>query len=33
LADVKEFGLYWEDCVDIMKKLGYSLKIDAGLVA
>jgi cobyrinic acid a,c-diamide synthase len=33
LADVKEFGLYWEDCVDIMKKLGYTLKIDAGLVA
>ena len=33
LADVKTFGLYWEDCVDIMKSLGYTLKIDAGLVA
>lgn len=33
LADVKAFGLYWEDCDNIMKKLGYTLKIDAGLVA
>ena len=33
LADVKTFGLYWEDCSNIMKKLGYNLKIDAGLVA
>jgi hypothetical protein len=33
LADVKAFGLFWEDCNDIMKKLGYVLKIDAGLVA
>ena len=33
LADVKEFGLIWEDCVDIMLKLGYVLRIDAGLVA
>jgi hypothetical protein len=33
LADVREFGLYWEDCVEIMQKLGYVLKIDAGLVA
>lgn len=33
LADVKTFGLYWEDCDDMMKKLGYNLKIDAGLVA
>lgn len=33
LADIKTFGLYWEDCVSIMKKLGYTLKIDAGLVA
>ncbi len=32
LADVKEFGLIWEDCVDIMLKLGYVLRIDAGLV-
>ena len=33
LADVKSFGLFWEDCNEIMKKLGYVLKIDAGLVA
>jgi hypothetical protein len=33
LADVKTFGLYWEDCNNMMKKLGYTLKIDAGLVA
>ena len=33
LGDVKEFGLYWDDCVDMMKKLGYDLRIHAGLVA
>lgn len=33
LADVKTFGLLWEECEDMMRKLGYSLKIDAGLVA
>ncbi|MBW6537849.1 MAG: hypothetical protein K0B11_22770, partial [Mariniphaga sp.] len=33
LADVKTFGLYWEDCDNMMKKLGYTLKIDAGLVS
>jgi hypothetical protein len=33
VADVKTFGLYWEDCVEMMNKLGYNLKIDAGLVA
>jgi ABC-type enterochelin transport system ATPase subunit len=33
LADVKAFGLLWEDCDDIMRKLGYTLRIDAGLVA
>ena len=33
LADVKAFGLFWEECDDIMRKLGYVLKIDAGLVA
>jgi len=32
LADVKTFGLYWKDCDNIMNKLGYNLKIDAGLV-
>ncbi len=33
LADVKAFGLFWEECNDIMLRLGYVLKIDAGLVA
>ena len=33
LADVKEFGLFWDDCTVYMQKLGYVLKIDAGLVA
>ena len=33
LSDVKTFGLYWEDCENIMSKLGYKLNIDAGLVA
>jgi len=33
LADVKAFGLYWEDCDNMMRKLGYTLKVDAGLVA
>jgi hypothetical protein len=33
LADVKAFGLFWDDCNEFMQKLGYVLKIDAGLVA
>jgi hypothetical protein len=33
LADVKAFGLFWDDCNDYMQKLGFVLKIDAGLVA
>lgn len=33
VADVKAFGLTLEDCDEIMRKLGYELKIDAGLVA
>ncbi len=33
LADVKSFGLFWEDCNEIMQSLGYVLRIDAGLVA
>jgi hypothetical protein len=33
LADVRAFGLFWEDCDEFMRKLGYKLKIDAGLVA
>jgi len=33
LADVKAFGLLWDDGYEYMQKLGYVLKIDAGLVA
>jgi hypothetical protein len=33
VADVKIFGLTLEDCDEMMRKLGYELKIDAGLVA
>lgn len=33
LADVKAFGLFWDDCNEFMQKLGYVLRIDAGLVA
>jgi hypothetical protein len=33
VADVKTFGLTLEDCDEMMRKLGYELKIDAGLVA
>lgn len=33
LADVKAFGLFWEDCNDFMYKLGYVLHVDADLVA
>ena len=29
LADVKEFGLSWEDCDTMMRKLGYKIKVDA----
>jgi hypothetical protein len=27
-ADVKEFGLLWEDCEKIMHDLGYDIKVD-----
>lgn len=27
LADVKAFGLLWEDCEGFLKKLGYTIKI------
>jgi hypothetical protein len=33
VADVKAFGLTLEECDEMMRKLGYVLKIDAGLVA
>ena len=29
VADVKAFGLTWEDCDLLMKKLGYKIRIDA----
>lgn len=32
-ADVKEFGLTWEDCDSIMNDLGFVLKVDANLAA
>jgi hypothetical protein len=28
LADVKQFGLYWEDCEQILNKLGYKFEIN-----
>ena len=33
VADVKAFGLFWDDCYEYMQKLGYVLKIDVGSVA
>ena len=32
-ADVKEFGLLWEDCESIMLALGYTIKVDADKAA
>lgn len=28
LADVKAFGLTWEDCESLLKRLGYSVQVD-----
>ena len=28
VADVREFGLAWEDCEEILKQLGYSTRVD-----
>ena len=28
LADVREFGLTWDDCHDYLHKLGYDIKIE-----
>ena len=28
LADVKAFGLTWEDCESLLKRLGYSVRVD-----
>jgi hypothetical protein len=27
VADVKEFGLTWEDCYDFLSRLGYKVKV------
>jgi hypothetical protein len=32
-ADVKEFGLLWEDCEKIMNVLGYDLKVNTIIAA
>lgn len=31
LADVKAFGLLWDDCIELMNKLGYKIKVEATL--
>ena len=28
LADVKEFGLAWEDCEELLKALGFTAKVE-----
>jgi len=28
LADVRAFGLTWEDCEEMLKKLGYTARVD-----
>ena len=28
LADVREFGLTWDDCYDYLHKLGYDIKVE-----
>lgn len=33
VADVKMFGLTWDDCEKLMRKLGYKIKIEASLAA
>jgi ABC-type transport system involved in cytochrome c biogenesis ATPase subunit len=33
LADVKSFGLNWEDCESIMNKLGYKIRVEAALAS
>jgi len=29
IADVRQFGLYWEDCETMMNNLGYKFQINA----
>lgn len=33
LADVKEFGLSWDDCYEYLKRLGYKVSIEATKLA
>jgi hypothetical protein len=33
VADVRTFGLLWEDCEDFLHRLGYKVKIDFSKVA
>lgn len=33
LADVRAFGLLWEDCEEYLKKLGYKVKVEASSMA
>ena len=33
LADVKEFGLTWEDCEDFLSRLGYEVRVEVSEVA
>lgn len=33
LADVRAFGLTWEDCSELMARLGYRMEIRAALAA
>jgi hypothetical protein len=28
VADVRAFGLAWEDCEDLLKKLGYAARVE-----
>ena len=28
VADVREFGITWEDCENMLKQLGYSARVD-----
>jgi len=33
LADVREFGLAWEDCKEFLSRLGYQVRIEVSEVA
>lgn len=33
LADVRAFGLTWEDCETMMVKLGYQIKVEASIAS